>query len=83
MYPIFAHSCFLQVYRIPVSDDESEMSPSVDWQMAQKEVMEMDTSNDPIQAAISKLEKQVSQIRLNNQNKFTVLLYSFANWFFF
>ena len=38
--------------------DEVAPTPSVDWQMAQKEVMEKDISNDPIQAAITRLEKQ-------------------------
>ena len=42
----------------PLGMDEVAPTPSVDWQMAQKEVMEKDISNDPIQAAIPRLEKQ-------------------------
>ena len=42
----------------PLGMDEVAPTPSVDWQMAQKEVMEKDISNDPIQAAITRLEKQ-------------------------
>ena len=30
-----------------------------DWKMAQEEVMRADLSNDPIQAAIARLERQV------------------------
>ena len=43
----------------PKGQEDVGQTPSVDWQMAQKEVMEKDVSNDPIQAAITRLEKQV------------------------
>ena len=50
---------FIRLFNLfPLGMGEVAPTPSVDWQMAQKEVMEKDISNDPIQAAITRLEKQ-------------------------
>ena len=42
------------------NSDPTTPAVPFDWKMAQEEVMRADLSNDPIQAAIARLERQVS-----------------------
>ena len=50
-------------YQLPyfsrVASDPTTPAIPFDWKMAQEEVMRADLSNDPIQAAIARLERQV------------------------
>lgn len=45
------------------SKDSDPSTPAMpfDWKMAQEEVLAADTSNEPIQSAIAKLEKQYEE----------------------
>ena len=49
---------YLAISLAPNSDPTTPAIP-FDWKMAQEEVMRADLSNDPIQAAIARLERQV------------------------
>ena len=42
-----------------IASDPTTPAIPFDWKMAQEEVMRADLSNDPIQAAIARLERQV------------------------
>ena len=46
-------------YFSQIASDPTTPAIPFDWKMAQEEVMRADLSNDPIQAAIARLERQV------------------------
>ena len=46
-------------YFLRIASDPTTPAIPFDWKMAQEEVMRADLSNDPIQAAIARLERQV------------------------
>ena len=52
------------MYELQLQISASNSDPTTpaipfDWKMAQEEVMRADLNNDPIQAAIARLERQV------------------------
>ena len=49
-------------YLLRIASDPTTPAIPFDWKMAQEEVMRADLSNDPIQAAIARLERQVTII---------------------
>ena len=49
-------------YFSQIASDPTTPAIPFDWKMAQEEVMRADLSNDPIQAAIARLERQVTSI---------------------
>ena len=52
-------NCFLFLTLTGSNSDPTTPAIPFDWKMAQEEVMRADLSNDPIQAAIARLERQV------------------------
>ena len=51
----------MKFYQFLQASNSDPTTPAIpfDWKMAQEEVMKADLNNDPIQAAIARLERQV------------------------